>query len=229
MPDGLRMFPWYLRQAGYYTTNNSKEDYNFIKGKGVWDDSSGEASYQNRQPGQPFFHVQNFGTTHEGNLHFSETDMMEQKTTTDPASVDVFPVHPDTDLFRYTNAKYRDQHIKVDKELESFIQQLEADGLMEDTIIFYYGDHGGVLPGSKGYIYERGLHVPMVVSIPEKWQHLAPTKPGTRVDGFVQFTDLSATVLNLAGVDLPEGTDGRPFLGKGVALNTTNVVYPVSV
>lgn len=222
MPEGLRMFPWYLRQAGYYTTNNSKEDYNFIKGEGVWDTSSQQASYRNRKEGQPFFHVQNFGTTHEGNLHFSETEMMEQKTTTSPASVDVFPVHPDTDLFRYTNAKYRDQHIKVDKELESFVQQLEEDGLMEDTIIFYYGDHGGVLPGSKGYIYERGLHVPMVVYIPEKWQHLAPAKPGSRVDGFVQFTDLSATVLNLAGVDLPEGTDGRPFLGKGVDLDELN-------
>lgn len=222
MPDGLNMFPWYLREAGYYTTNNSKEDYNFIKGEGVWDASSGKASYKNRKPGQPFFHIQNFGTTHEGKLHFSKEQMEKQKTETDPDTVSVFPIHPDTELFRYTNAKYRDLHRQADAEMGKFLKQLEADGLMDDTIIFYYGDHGGVLPGSKGYIYERGLHVPMVVNVPEKWRHLFPADAGTRVDGFVQFIDLGPTVLNLAGVDVPEQMDGRPFLGKNIELEELN-------
>ncbi len=222
MPEGLFMFPYYLRQAGYYTTNNSKEDYNYISQEGVWDESSGRATYRNRKDGQPFFHVQNFGTTHEGRLHFSREQMEREATETDVETVPVFPIHPDTELFRYTNARYRDLHRKADQEIGKFLSQLETDGLMEDTIIFFYGDHGGVLPGSKGYIYERGLHVPMVVYIPNKWRHLAPAAPGSEVEGFVQFIDLGPTVLNLAGLRVPSQMDGKPFLGSGVKLRELN-------
>lgn len=228
LPQGLQMFPAYLRQAGYYTTNNSKEDYNFKKPYGVWDQSSRQASYRNRKEGQPFFHVQNFGRSHEGQLHFSKKKMEAEKTITDPETVAVFPYHPNTPLYRYTNAKYRDLHMEVDTQIGKFIKQLADDGELENTIIFYYGDHGGVLPRGKGYIYESGLHVPMVVRFPKKWQHLAPATPGTRMDGFVQFVDLGPTVLNLAGISRPGQMDGRPFLGKGVkksALNRKNLAF----
>ncbi|VGO11705.1 Arylsulfatase [Pontiella desulfatans] len=221
MPEGIRMFPYYLRQAGYHTTNCSKEDYNFNpeEKEGVWDASSKKASYRNRQPGQPFFHVQNYGTTHESSLHFKD---MQQANTTDAAAVRLFAYHPDTETFRYTYARYLDNHAKVDAEMGRFIQRLEADGLMDDTFIFYYGDHGGVLPRGKGYAYNNGQQVPMVVHVPKNWRHLVPAKPGSRIDGFVEFVDLSATVLNLAGVDIPAGIDGEPFLGKGVDLDELN-------
>ena len=55
MPDSLKMFPAYLREAGYYTTNNSKEDYNLIKGEDVWDESSKKASWKNGKGINPFF------------------------------------------------------------------------------------------------------------------------------------------------------------------------------
>ncbi|MEX0320846.1 MAG: sulfatase-like hydrolase/transferase [Puniceicoccaceae bacterium] len=216
LPDGQHMFPWYLRQAGYYTSNKSKEDYNVEKGEGVWDESSGKASYRNRKQGQPFFHVQNFGTTHESRLLLTAEEMEKNPTRNISDSIHIFPLHPDTELFRYTNARYRDLHEDVDKEIGNFIAQLEEDGLMEDTIIFYYGDHGGVLPGSKGYIYERGVHVPLVVYCPEKWKHLMPTEKGNRLDGFVSFIDFGPTVLNLAGVEVPGFMDGKPFLGEEV-------------
>lgn len=216
MPEGLKMFPEYLRAAGYYTSNNAKEDYNFIKSDSVWDESSGGASYKNRKPGQPFFHVQNFHATHEGQLHFSQAQMDSIKLKTPLKDVAVFPYHPETATFQFTNAYYRDLHQKVDAQIGDFLKQLELDGLMDDTIIFYYGDHGGVLPRSKGYIYESGLNVPMVVYIPEKWIHLTPIKMGSRTDAFVQFTDLAPTVLNLAGISIPAQIDGKPFLGKSV-------------
>ena len=216
MPEGLEMFPVYLRKAGYYTTNNSKEDYNLIKSEEVWDNSSNKATYRDRREGQPFFHVQNFGITHEGQLHFSEKEMQSTPTAISPDAMTPFPYHPNTPLFRYTNARYRDLHAKADEAIGNFISQLEEDGLMENTIIFYYGDHGGVLPGSKGYIYERGVHVPMVVYIPEKWKHLFPLERGSRTDAFVQFMDLAPTVLNLAGIQVPEQMDGLPFLGRGI-------------
>ncbi|PHN06078.1 nucleoside hydrolase-like domain-containing protein [Flavilitoribacter nigricans] len=217
MPEGQEMFPHYLRQAGYYTTNNAKEDYNMMKSDGVWDASGRRATYRDRKEGQPFFHVQNFGTTHEGQLHFTTEEMKTQKTSRDPDEFTPFPYHPNTPLFRYTYAKYYDLHQKVDQQIGEFIDQLEADGLMENTFIFYYGDHGGVLPRSKGYIYESGLHVPLVVYVPEKWKHLVPAEPGSSLDGFVQFMDFGPTVLNLAGVNVPDKMDGQPFLGKGVS------------
>ena len=218
MPEGLEMFPYYLRQSGYYTTNNAKEDYNIIKSKEVWDVSSRYATYRNRSEGQPFFHVQNFGITHEGKLHFKEVEMQRDKTSTDPEAIKPHPYHPNTPVFRYTYARYLDLNTEVDRSIGEFIAQLEADGVLDDTFIFYYGDHGGVLPGSKGYVYERGLHVPLVVYVPKNWRHLVPASPGSRVDGFVRFIDLGPTVLNLAGVAVPDQMDGRPFLGPGVDL-----------
>jgi arylsulfatase A-like enzyme len=222
LPGELKMFPHYLRQVGYYTTNNSKEDYNFIRTPTAWDESSPRASYRKRSEGQPFFHVQNFTTTHESRLHFTAEQMANEKTTTDPDDVEVFPYHPDTPTFRYTYARLLDQHRKVDEEIGRFLDQLGQDGLLEETIIFYYGDHGGVLPRSKGYVYESGLQVPMVVRFPAKWQHLAPAVPGTRIDGFVNFFDLAPTVLHLAGIDVPEEMDGRAFLGAGITLEELN-------
>ena len=95
-----------------------------------------------------------------------------------------------------------------------FIADLEQQGLMEDTIIFYFGDHGGVLPRSKGYAYESGLRVPMVVYFPEKWEHLFHHRKGSRAETFVEFVDLAPTVLSLAGISPPKGIDGTAVLGE---------------
>lgn len=222
MPEGISMYPTYLQKAGYYVTNNNKEDYNIVKDKGVWHESNRKATWRNRAEGQPFFHVHNFNTTHESRLHFSQADFEEGKTQCDKASQFIFPNHPNTELFKYTNARYRDKHTQIDNEMGVILDQLKEDGLMENTFIFFYGDHGGVLPGSKGYLYESGLHVPLVVYVPEMYRDLVDFELGTRVDGFVEFVDLPATVLNLAGVELPEGIDGEAFLGKGVSAADVN-------
>ncbi|MCB9082024.1 MAG: sulfatase-like hydrolase/transferase [Lewinellaceae bacterium] len=216
MPEGLEMFPYYLRQVGYYTTNNNKEDYNLIKGGEVWDESSRNARYQNRAPGQPFFHVQNFDLTHEGKLHFSQESMKNKATETDPDKVIPFPYLPNTATARYTHAKYLDHQQQMDQQIGAFIQQLEREGLLENTFIFYYGDHGGVLPRSKGYVYESGLHVPLVVYVPDKWKHLVPAPAGSRVDAFVRFIDFAPTILHLAGATIPKQMDGQAFLGPKV-------------
>lgn len=222
LPNGLQMFPAYLRQVGYYTTNNRKKDYNAVEGNQVWDESSGRATWRNRKPDQPFFHMQSFGTTHESSLHFSAQQMRDEKTQTDPEAVQVAPYHPDTPTFRYTLARYHDQIQKMDAEIGRIVDQLATDGLLEDTFIFYFGDHGGVLPGSKGYIYERGLHVPLVVRVPDNWKHLVPMPRGARVTGFVSFVDFGPTLLKLAGIAIPSEVDGRPFLGPGVQADELN-------
>ncbi len=233
MPEGVKMFPAYLRKAGYYTSNNSKEDYNIVKEVNVWDDSSKKAHWKNRTEGQPFFSVFNFYQSHEGQLHFTEEEMATKTKKANPIKTDVNsfkvqPNHPDTETFRYLNALYRDKMHVIDDKLGNIVSQLEKDGLLEDTFIFYYGDHGGILPGSKGYIYETGLHVPLVVRVPENFKHLAKTKIGSKVDGFVSFIDLGPTVLSLAGINVPKGVDGKPFLGKKVdtkEVNSRDEVY----
>ena len=218
LPEKLQMFPAYLREAGYYTTNKAKKDYNAIEGKGVWDASSNRATWRNRpSKDTPFFHKQSFGMSHESSLHFPREQMERAELKTSPNDVTLSPRHPDTPTFRYTYARYHDRIGLIDDVVGSVVAELEKDGLLEDTFIFYFGDHGGVLPGSKGYINEVGLHVPLVVRIPEKWKHLVSFKPGTRNKGVVSFVDFGPTLLNLAGLQVPKQMDGRPFLGKRIS------------
>lgn len=217
LPDGVRMFPEYMRKAGYYTANNSKTDYNAISGKEVWDESSRKATWRKRAKEQPFFYMQSFAVCHESCLHFSAKQMKNQKTQTDPATVFVPAYHPPTPTFRYTYARYHDRIMEMDQQIGRVVDELTKDGLLEDTFIFYFGDHGGVLPRGKGYAYESGLHVPLVVRVPNKWKHLIDAELGTRQKGFVSFVDFGPTTMHLAGVDLPTGIDGTPFLGEGIS------------
>ncbi|MFY0607691.1 MAG: sulfatase [Cyclobacteriaceae bacterium] len=212
LPDSLQMFPSYLREAGYYTVNNAKEDYNFIQNDGVWDESSSKASWRNRKEGQPFFYVHNIGVTHESRLHFPEEDLVSKPTDHSVEESFVLPNHPNTEIFRYTNARYRDLMERMDSLVGEVVSKLEADGLLENTLIFYYGDHGGVLPGSKGYLYETGLHVPMVMYVPEQYQYLVNQQIGSSSDQFVSFVDLAPTVLDLAGIKIPKQMDGTSIL-----------------
>ena len=223
MPQGLKMFPGLLRDAGYYTTNNSKKDYNAIEGKGIWDQSSGKATWRNR-PSQetPFFHMQSHAQSHEGSLHFKEEAFENSPTKTDPSSVHLADYHPDTPLFRYTHAYYLDRMTLIDDIVGETVRKLKEDGLLEDTFIFYFGDHGGVLPKSKGYLTDAGVHVPLVVRVPENFKHLVDASNGERVDGFVSFVDFGPTVLRLAGVPVPSEMDGIPFLGENVSHDEVN-------
>ena len=229
MPKGLKMWAAYLREAGYYTTNNSKEDYNAIKSDDVWDDSSKNASWRNRpDKKQPFYHMASHGESHEGRLQFSQETYENVKTAHDPASVKLADYFPDTPLFRYTHAHYLDCMTTIDGIVGDTVAKLKEDGLLEDTFIFYFGDHGGVMPRSKGYAYQSGLHVPLVVRVPENFQKLSPFERGEHARGFVSFIDFGPTALNLADLDIPDQIDGTPFLGKSInkrQVESRNEVY----
>ena len=221
LPDDVRMFQTYLQRAGYYTTNNSKTDYNAEPATG-WDMSSSKATWKNRADGQAFFHMESHGQSHESSLHFNKATYENEKTTTDPASVTLADYFPDTPLFRYTHARYHDRMKVIDGIVANTVKKLDEDGLLEDTFVFYFGDHGGVLPRGKGYPYESGLHVPLVIRIPENFKHLVDGNRGDRVSGFVSFIDFGPTVLNLAGVEGSASVDGKPFLGKGITMAEVN-------
>ena len=218
LPPGVKPWSAVLREQGYYATNNSKTDYNFkVDMKQAWDMSSGKASWRNRpNRDMPFFHMQSFADSHESRLHFP-LKQMEKPTETSPDDVELQPYFPDTPIMRYTKARYFDRMKIIDGHVGRIVKQLAEDGLLEDTFVFYFGDHGGVMPRSKGYAYESGLHVPLVVRIPENFRHLADHKRGDRSDGFVSFIDFGPTVLNLAGIKPHKELDGVAFLGQGVS------------
>lgn len=206
IPDNIRFYPAYLKDLGYHTTNNAKKDYNTIDQPDVWDESSTEAHYIDRVEGQPFFHIRNFTTTHESRLH-DEIDTLIH----DPADAPVPPYHPDTETVRRDWAHYYDQMTLMDGQVGEILQELEDSGEAENTIIFYYGDHGGALPGAKRFMNQRGLRVPLIAYFPPKYEHLAPDEK--RTDRLVSFVDFPATLLSLAGIEPPDFMDGEPFLG----------------
>ena len=218
LPPGVKPWSQVLRENGYYTTNNAKTDYNFnVNRKEVWDMSSNKATWRNRpNKAMPFFHMQSFADSHESRLHFP-LKQMETPTKTSPDDVMLQPYFPDTPIMRYTKARYYDRIRVIDSQVGKIINQLKEDGILEDTFVFYFGDHGGVMPRSKGYAYESGLHVPLVVRIPENFKKLIDHKRGTRTNGFVSFIDFGPTVLNLASISMHKELDGQAFFGKGVS------------
>lgn len=230
MPEGLNMFPSYLRKAGYHTSNAAKTDYNCFLDKTAWNIVSGKiGDWRKREDKtQPFFHVYTNAITHEGNLHFAESAVSEVPTQTDPDKIQVAPFHPDTKLFRYTYATFYDCIRRSDNELGKLIEMLRKDGELDNTFIFYFGDNGGSLPGSKGYTTELGIQVPLVVYIPQKWRDRLPAKIGERANGFVSFIDFGPTLLHLAGIETPAEMDGTPFMGTDIPwekLNSRDEVY----
>ncbi len=210
LPQGVVLFPQLLREAGYYCTNNVKEDYNVPKPPGTWDDSSQRAHWRNRRPGQPFFAVFNSTKSHE-----SQIRRRPHQLKTDPQSVPVPPYHPDTPEVRHDWAQYYDQVSEADADAGRRLAELAEDGLTEETIVFYFADHGSGMPRHKRWAGQSGLHVPLVVYFPPKWQHLAPRdyQPGGRSDRLVNFVDLAPTILSIAGIEPPAWMQGRAFAG----------------
>ena len=209
-PESIKFFPQYLREAGYYCTNNAKEDYNMIKPEGVWDESSRKAHYKNRKDGQPFFAIFNLGVSHESSIHKS---IPNDSLRHNPAKVKLPPYHPDTPEMRHDWAQYYDKIEDLDGQVAAILKELEDAGLAENTIVGYYGDHGGVIARSKRFVYESGTHVPMIWRFPDKYKHLAPAKSGSKLDRLVSFVDLAPTMLSLVGVEVPEYMQGKAFLG----------------
>ena len=218
--DKIKCFTEFLRERGYYCTNNVKEDYNFITPEEAWDESSDSAHWRNRKPEQPFFSVFNFMVTHQSQTRYGIEKLNEINSTLDekdrinPDDVEIPPYYPDTPIVRNNIASlYTQVHI-MDKKFQEIINQLEEDGLRENTIIFFYSDHGTGLPRGKGYLHDTGIKVPLIIEFPEKYKHYSPAKAGAFSDELVNFIDFPPTVLSLTGIDPPKYMQGNPFLGQ---------------
>jgi N-sulfoglucosamine sulfohydrolase len=226
IPDQFSGYPAYLRKAGnYYCTNNEKTDYNTANERALiaasWDECSGRAHWRKRPAGQPFFSVFNLMVSHQSRAsvwsweQFETTisKMLTPAERHDPDRARVPPYYPDTPMVRRTLARYYDCVTAMDKEVGRILDELAADGLAEDTIVFFYGDNGRGLPRGKRTLYDTGLHEPLIIRFPEKYQHLAPAAPGQTTDRLVSFVDFAPTVLSLTGLQPPPHMQGVAFLG----------------
>ncbi len=213
LPDGIRTLPEYLREAGYYTTNNVKTDYNF-SAEGRWDANSSDAHWRNRPDGAPFFSVFNFMTTHEGPINNADEALLAGlEERHDPAEAVLPPYFPDTPEMRRIWARMYDLITVMDAQAGAVLEQLEADGLADETIVIFFSDHGHGLPRYKRWAHRTGHHIPLIVYAPPRYRHLLQATPGEAADEIVSFVDFAPTMLSLAGIAPPEHMQGQVFLG----------------
>lgn len=206
-PPYVKTFTEYLRAAGYFTTNNSKTDYQFETPVTAWDKNGRQAHWRSkdRKEDQPFFAVFNFTTTHESRAWASNNK--DEQLQTNPDKVQVPPYYPDTPPVREHMARQYDNIAEVDQQVGKILQQLEEDGLAKETIIMFWSDHGDGLPRAKRWLYDSGIHVPLIVRAPGYLQ------PGSVNKELVSSVDFGPTVLSLAGVPVPAHMQGQSFLG----------------
>jgi len=205
-PHYVKTFTEYLRTNGYYCTNNSKTDYQFAEDpvpESIWDESSKNAHYKNRpDKNQPFFAVFNYTGTHES----QNWDISDVKT--DPNQIKVPPYYPDTDIVRRNLAKMYDNTARLDSVVGRLLNELEKEGLADNTIVFFWGDHGDGLPRAKRWLYDSGLNIPLIIRFPDK------RNAGSVNNDLISSIDFGPTVLSLSGVTVPVHMQGRPFLGS---------------
>ena len=213
-PPYVKMHSQYFREAGYYASNNAKEDYQFRKAITAWDDSSSSAHWRNKAEGQPFFSVFNFGITHESQV-WGQAD--NPLLVDDNLEVPVPPYLPDSEIGRKDIRQVYSNIVAMDQQVGEILNQLEEDGLLDSTIIFWYTDHGGPLPRQKRLLYDSGIHLPLIIRFPDQF------RAGETDDQLISFVDFKSTALSLAGIEPPTYVDGRAFLGKYA--NTPNRDY----
>ncbi|MCG8700152.1 MAG: sulfatase, partial [Bacteroidales bacterium] len=225
IPKEICGFPKYLKDAGYYTSNNKKTDYNTKNAKYIikqsWHESSGKAGWWKREEGQPFFSVFNHNDCHQSRTMTNPYAWYEEKILsqlndqelTASESIEMPPFYRDTPEMRKHFVRVHNSLNVTDKQVGELLKKLEKDGLKENTIIFCYADHGEGIPRGKCNPIGFGYRVPFIVWFPEKYKHLSPWEIGKPTEELVCFEDLAPTMLSLAGVEIPSYMKGRPFLG----------------
>jgi N-sulfoglucosamine sulfohydrolase len=215
IPAGVKCFPEYLRMAGYYCTNNEKQDYQFTAPVTVWDENGAAASWRNRPAAKPFFSVFNFFITHESQLFMRNSESL----LVDTNKIEVPPFYPDTKTVRHDMARLFSNIERMDEQVGMLIKMLKDDGLYNNTYIFFYSDHGGALPWMKREVLERGIHIPFIIHFPH-------AKAAGRVNNkMISSVDFGPTVLSLAGVKIPPYMQGSAFLGYQKTKTQRKYIY----
>ena len=217
IPSFVKPYTHYMQKAGYHVSNDNKTDYNFLTQEKppktslsymqwqnidnkFWDSTS----YKDRKKGQPFFHVYNLYESHESRLH---SDFEHRKLN--PKKVTLPPYHPDTPEIRNDWALYYDRITHMDSLIGKKLNEFKNSGLLENTIIFYYSDHGGAMPRSKRFLYDTGTRIPLMIHVPKKYEYLLKNLRGSRTNQIVDIVDFAPTLLYLAGIEKPDHMQGK--------------------
>lgn len=213
LPDGVRILPHWMRDAGYFTANVEKlpESFGFEgTGKTDWNFISPGADFDSKDwselsSHQPFFAQINFHETHR---KFNGPNLA------DPSKIELPPYYPDHPVTRRDYARYFDAMMELDRKVGLILDQLKKEGLAENTIIFFIGDNGEAHVRGKQFCYEEGLHVPLIIRLPKSVTPPKNFRPGSADDRLLEAIDLAPTMLTLVGADIPPKMQGRTFLGE---------------
>ncbi|MFA9390947.1 MAG: sulfatase [Prolixibacteraceae bacterium] len=214
IPSEVKCFTEYLRAAGYFCSNNAKTDYQFAAPLTAWDENGPQAHWKHRKTGQPFFAVFNHEVTHESRMWMNKNLPM----TVDPNTVHLPPYFPNDSVVRNDVARNYSNIELLDQQVGEKLKELEEAGVLDNTIIFFFSDHGGPLPRGKREHYDSGLRVPFLVKFPGDGNF-------ERVDDLISFVDLAPTILSLAGIEAPEYMQGQAFLGKYKSKTERKYIY----
>lgn len=227
IPDFIKGFPSYLQQEGYYTTNNSKTDYNVANAekftREAWNENSGKAGWWNRKPGQPFFAVFNFMDSHQSrtmteSYQWYLKNVLDELPESDRIGDNEFqmpPFYNDSPEMCKQVARVYNSIKLTDNKIGELLKRLGKDHLKDSTIIFFYGDHGEGIPRGKTNGINLGYRVPFVIWFPEMYKHLSPWgTSGVITNELVDFEDLAPTLISLAGGKVPDYLSGRILMGK---------------
>ena len=219
LAEQIKPFTQILRENGYYCTNNSKRDYNFILREEAWDESSNEASWEKRNKDQPFFSVFNFGVTHESAIWRRDKQVLK----VNPNDLFVPPIFPDDSITRHALAVNYSNLVEMDRQMGEIISKLKQQDLYDNTYIFFYSDHGGPFPRHKRAIYETGTKVPLIIKFPNSF--MAKEKNNYQM---LNFIDFAPTILSIIGLDIPEIYQGKAFLGAEKSKSERKYIFSAS-
>ena len=215
LPEEAKCFSEYLRMNGFYCTNNQKTDYQFEAPVTAWDECDFDAHWRKRPEGKPFFAVFNFLTTHESRIWTQSGEPL----LVEESKVPIPPYFPENRVVRRDVARKYSNIIEMDRQVGVILDQLREDGLLDNTIIFFFSDHGGMLPREKRELYDTGLKVPLIIRFPGK------EDDGKVDDQLVSFVDFAPTVLSLAGIEPPGHMQGHAFLGEYQAQDKREFIF----
>jgi arylsulfatase A-like enzyme len=211
LPNPVKPITEYFRKAGYFTANvktaapgvrgSGKTDFNFKLSK-AFDGSD----WNQRKPGQPFFAQLSISMTHRG----KQWNGLDKKllNPVDPNKVKLPPHFPDHPIAREDWATYLNSIQMMDQYVGKILQRLENEGLTDNTVVIFIGDHGRCHVRGKQWLYDSGIRIPLIVRWPGK------LKPGRVNEDLVSAIDISATVLKIAGIQPPDHLQGQIFLGR---------------
>ncbi|MEA3479490.1 MAG: sulfatase [Bacteroidota bacterium] len=207
LPLPYRAFTHYLREGGYYTAlgcgYSAKTDINFSPREGNIDGFDGD-DWSKRAENQPFFAQITLDITHRGKHWYTDDPQI------DPASITLAPETPDHKICRDDFARYLSQIQKMDIQVSEILHRLDKEGLSNNTLVIFMGDNGADLFRGMDWLYDAGIHVPLIIRWPGQLEQ------GMVNNHLISSLDVIATILQIAGINIPDHFDGFPIFGSDV-------------